>query len=104
MTEEIRTGEVDLEYSIGGISVHWIEEGRVFGGEERPPARGEGGSGGHGCLSNTSPSHLFLPSKSAIQKLEPNVSTCSSLTAPGGAMNRLGQLSLYRLPSGVRWR
>ena len=37
--------------------------------------------------------YLFWPWKRAIQKLDPNASTCSSLVMPAGAMNRLGQLS-----------
>ena len=48
--------------------------------------------------------YRFLPWNKAIQKLEPNASTWSSLVIPAGATNKLGQLSLYRLPSFVRCR
>ena len=49
-------------------------------------------------------SHLFFPSKSAIQKFEPKASTWSSLARPAGAIKRLGQLSWYNEPAGVLCR
>ena len=46
--------------------------------------------------------HLFLPLKRAIQKLEAKASMWRPLCTPGGAMKRLGQLSWYKLPGDER--
>ena len=48
--------------------------------------------------------YFLAPSKIAIQKLEPNASTWSSLRRPEGATKRLGQLSRYSVPTAVRKR
>ena len=56
------------------------------------------------CMKTLTVIYLFCPSNMAIQKFDPNASTWSSLHRPAGAINRLGQLSLYKLPGLVLCR